>query len=94
MCIRDRYYTFENDDLRIDISKKGGYPVAMKSYKNVGASNISVDEAKQSAKEFLDNIGFTGMESNYYMTQNNTAIINFAYKHGDYTCLLYTSRCV
>lgn len=80
------YYTFENDDLRIDISKKGGYPVAMKSYKNVGASNISVDEAKQSAKEFLDNIGFTGMESNYYMTQNNTAIINFAYKHGDYTC--------
>lgn len=47
---------------------------------------LTVEEAKQKAKEFLNNHGFENMQDTYYTNENSMATINFAYVQDDVVC--------
>ena len=78
-------YVFEiktnnNEYINIAISKIGGFVIYMNYNRNIDAQNISDEEAKTKAKEYLDSKGFNNMKATYYMNQGGVSIINFAYE--------------
>ena len=79
--------TFKNmpDDqsAAIDITQKGGHIFYMLYNRDVPAEQISVDQAKEIGRNFLDSIGYKGMVDTYYLKEDNTATINYAYKQNN-----------
>ena len=79
------YYNFDvkfyNDDVKINIaiSKKGGHILEFNSDYKIKESKISIDEAKNKGKEFLDGHGYASMKETYYINQNNILTVNYAY---------------
>jgi spore germination protein len=76
--------TFKNapDDqaAQIDVSQKGGHIFWMLYNRPSGAKSIDVDKAKQMGREFLESRGYKGMIDTYYVKEDNTATINYAYR--------------
>lgn len=65
----------------IEITQYGGLPLLMLNYTNNSNQNenaINLEQAKQKAEEFLKINGFENMESSYYESTEDTAVINFA----------------
>lgn len=71
--------TPDRSEITVDITKTGGYVLQMINSRMIGAASLNVQQAKDIAKKFLDSKDFTGMKDTYYMSDNNTATINFAY---------------
>ena len=70
----------------IDVSIQGGKILWCMSNVEVSGEKISVEEAKQNAKEFLDSHGIYNMQDTYYISENGMATINFAYKDDEIVC--------
>lgn len=81
-------YVFENDNTTIAVTKNGGYISYMIRDKAVNNVEISEEDAKKIAVEYLKKLGVESIEMTYYETIYNTCTINFAGKQGDVT--LYT----
>lgn len=63
----------------VDITQKGGHPLLMLNYTDTtGDSKITLEQARQKAKNFLDLNGYPGMEPSYYENADGVAVINFA----------------
>lgn len=75
----------DDNEVNMDISKVGGHTIWMLYNRDVKDKTLSIDDAKQKAKEFLNSRGIDSMESTYYIEQNNIATINFAYKQDNVT---------
>lgn len=77
-----------NDDsmFYINVSLQGGKVIWFMQDKQVSDEKISEEEAITIGKNFLDAHGIYGMKDNYYITQNGTTTINFAYVDGDVIC--------
>lgn len=71
--------TPNRSEITVDVTKIGGYVLQMINSRMIGAASLNIQQAKDIAKKFLDSRGFTGMKDTYYMSDNNTATINFAY---------------
>jgi len=67
----------------IDVTQKGGHPFWMIYNRPVNEKKIGIDEAKALGKEFLASRGFPNMVDTYYLSEDNTATINYAYKQED-----------
>lgn len=76
--------TFKNvpDDqaANIDVTQKGGHIFWMLYNRGVASASVNVDQAKEIGRKFLDSIGYQGMVDTYYLKEDNTATINYAYK--------------
>ena len=70
----------------IDVSIQGGEILWCMSEQQTSGENISVEQAKQNAKDFLDSHGIYNMEDTYYISENGMATINFAYKDNEIVC--------
>jgi len=70
----------KDNNLIISITKKGGHVVFMTYNRNVEAQTMSEDRANEIGKEFLASKGFPNMEQTYYLKQQGTITINYAYK--------------
>ena len=84
-------YTFGADDengatLYLSLTKAGGKVLAMLSSRPVGRAAVPVDEAVETAKEFLRDAGFADMAETYHMTQGGILTVNFAYRQGEVLC--------
>ena len=82
----DKYYDiykFDDENINISISQKGGHVIYMNTNRNVNSEIISQEEATKKGKEFLDNKGFTNMKETYYITQEGVTTINYAYMQDD-----------
>ena len=79
-------YCFQNDDMNIAISKKGGYPVFMRKNRAVKQNKIKYEQAILAAKEFLEKIKFNSMVDTYYYTDDGICVVNFAYLDHDTIC--------
>jgi len=81
--------TFKNVDEEqaafIDITQKGGHVFWMLYNRPVDSENINVDEAKALGKQFLESRGFSNMVDTYYLKEDNTAVINYAYSQDNVT---------
>lgn len=74
----------EENDVRIDISKKGGKVVWMLNTAPVtGKAKLNMSQAIAKAKEFLDRNGYKNMKESYYQKPDGVAVINFAYSQDD-----------
>lgn len=70
----------DDSKIYIDVSKQGGEVLWCMSNKNVSGEKISVEQAKEVAKKFLDSHGIFNMQDTYYISENGMATINYAYK--------------
>lgn len=64
----------------VDITQKGGHPLLMLNYSDTVPSDnqLTLDQASQKAKEFLDSNEYPNMETSYYENADGVAVINFA----------------
>lgn len=84
-------YAFDitlNDDSKvyIDVSIQGGKILWCMSNIQVSGEKISVEQAKQNAKDFLESHGIFNMQDTYYISENGMATINFAYEDDKIVC--------
>ena len=76
----------EDNQMDISVSQKGGHVVYMNYNRNVETEIISADEANEKALKFLEEKGYTHMKENYYLTQQGTMTINYAYEQDEVIC--------
>ena len=70
----------KNEEIMIDVTKKGGVVLWMTDNRAIDLSNeISMDDAIKKAKDFLTRNGYPDMKSSYYQKTDGSAVINFAY---------------
>lgn len=82
----DFYIKTKNDvDVVISISKKGGHIIFMNSNRNVEAEVITIEQANEKGKEFLNAHGFVDMKETYYLKESGIVTINYAYYKNDVT---------
>ncbi|MBE5822146.1 MAG: germination protein YpeB [Clostridiales bacterium] len=74
--------------LNISITKKGGDILCMTYNRDYGVETISIEEAKQKGREYLNKIGYNNMIETYHMNENGSVIINYAYTEND--IIMYT----
>jgi len=73
----------EEQTATVDVTQKGGHVLWMLYNRPIGAEeNINIDQAKELGKKFLEEHGYKNMVDTYYLKEDNTAIINYAYKQG------------
>jgi spore germination protein len=81
--------TFKNapDDqaATIDVTQKGGLVFYMLRNRSSGNATINIDQAKELGRKFLESKGYSNMTDTYYLKEDNTATINYAFKQGDVT---------
>ena len=82
-CYNFTIRTSDNDTIDVSISKQGGWIVEVLSDKDVTEENISIDDAVNNGKSYLEKMGYTGMEETYYTNQENILTINYAYVQDD-----------
>lgn len=61
------------------LTKQGGYPVWLLDSRELGEPTLSHEQAVEKAKEFLNRIGLTSMQENYYIKEGRSITVNFAY---------------
>lgn len=67
------------------VSQKGGHIMWMLYNRPVKESKIDMNKAKQIGRDFLKNKDFKDMEDTYFLTQDNVATINYAYRQNGVT---------
>lgn len=73
----------EGYDASISITQKGGHVVWMLYNKQTGEPQIDIDTAKQKASDFLKQNGLENMIDTYFLKEDGTATINYAYLQDD-----------
>lgn len=69
----------------IDVSQKGGHIFWMIYNRPVSGKKINMDKARELGRKFLDSKGFANMKDTYYLLEDNTATINYAYQQDNVT---------
>lgn len=64
----------------IDVTQKGGHTFMMLYNREVPQESLSVEQAKEVGLKFLESRGYKNMADTYYLKEDNTAVINYAYK--------------
>lgn len=79
-------FRFEDDNVTVTVSKKGGYIVYMRKSRSVGDKNMSYGKMLSKAQNYLSELGFDNMVDTYYFTDSGICVINFAYLDGQTIC--------
>lgn len=69
----------------IGMTQKGGHVLWMLHNKTVEEKKIEMDKAKEIGRKYLEERGFKGMVDTYYIAEDNTATINYAYQQDNVT---------
>ena len=72
--------TPEDQKINIGVTQKGGHIYWMLYNRPVSAKKLEMDQAKKKGLDFLESKGYKNMIDTYYLTEDNTATINYAYK--------------
>lgn len=67
----------------IDITKKGGHVYWAVCSREIGVCTLTVEQAIETAEDFLEEYGYEDMEDSYYTNENGIATINFVYEEED-----------
>lgn len=70
----------EEEFATADVTKTGGHIIWMLYSRNVDQETLDVDKVKQMGKEFLESRGFKNMQDTYYIKEDSTATVNYAYE--------------
>lgn len=61
------------------LTRQGGYPVWVLDSRELGEPKLSIEQAMEEAKSFLNRLGLTSMQESYYIKEGKSVTINFAY---------------
>lgn len=76
-------YVFQSDNCTVAVTKNGGKPLYMINSQFAGEIQIKYEDAINTAKSFLEKIGYTNLKESYYFTDDGICTINFAgYENG------------
>ena len=75
----------EDETVYISVTRKGGHINWMLNNRAVNEEKLDMDKAKAAGIKFLKEKGFDSMEDTYYLKEDNTATINYAYRQDDGT---------
>lgn len=78
-------YCFTSGNTSIAITKKGGFIVYFRKYREMGDAEISYEQAVAKATEFLGKYDVTVKES-YYFADEGICTVNFAHREGSVIC--------
>lgn len=70
----------EEDIATVDVTQKGGHMLWMLYNRQIGENTIGIDKAKELGKKFLKERGYTEMVDTYYLKEDGTVTINYAYE--------------
>jgi len=70
----------EDDIATVDVTQKGGHVLWMLRNRDTGQETVDIDKAKELGKKFLEERGYKGMVDTYYLKEDGTATINYAYQ--------------
>ncbi len=79
-------YRFSANGVSCSVTKNGGYVSYMLRRQSVRSSNLTAEEAVETAKEYLENLGIEDMTETYYETYNGVCTVNFAFEQDGVTC--------
>ena len=71
-------YRFSCGDKTAAVTKQGGYLLYLTENTDPGGQTIGLQQAKQSARDMLDALGYHDLESSYHEISGNVCIFNFA----------------
>ena len=77
--------TKDGKNISISISKKGGHIILMNSNRDIEAEVLTMEQANEKGKEFLNTHGFPDMKETYYLKEDGVVTINYAYFKNDVT---------
>lgn len=77
--------TEQNEDISVEVSKKGGWFVNVLSDKDVKEEKISAEEAVKLGKDYLSKMGYSNMKETYYTKLQNIITVNYAYYENNIT---------
>ena len=69
----------------LSVTQKGGHPFWMIYNRPVNEKKVTIDQAKELGRKFLESRGFNNMVDTYYIAEDNTATINYAYQQQNVT---------
>ncbi len=75
----------EDQSVYISVTRKGGHVNWMLNNRPVKEEKLDMEKAKAAGIKFLKEKGFDGMVDTYYLKNDNTATINYAYRQDDVT---------
>lgn len=79
-------FCFENDNVYISVTKKGGFVKYFRKTRDVENSIITYEAAKNIAIDYIKkNVGENFVPT-YYLSEENICVINFAYTTKDVVC--------
>lgn len=70
----------EDSTYGVAVSQQGGHVIWMLHQRAIGNKTLNMDAANQKAQKFLESKGLYNMSQTYYIMEDGTATINFAYK--------------
>ncbi len=73
----------KEQEAKIDVTQKGGHILWMLYNRPVNEEKINMDQAKELGRKFLEQHGYKNMVDTYYLKEDGTAVINYAYKQDD-----------
>ncbi len=77
-------YIFTDENTTVTVSKKGGYIVYFRKYREINESNISYESAVEIAREYLNQNG--SFVESYYFAEENMCVVSFVHKEGNTIC--------
>lgn len=69
----------------ISVTQKGRHPFWMIYNRPVNEKKVDIEAAKEAGRKFLESRGFPNMADTYYLAEDNTATINYAYQQQNVT---------
>ena len=82
-------FTADGEDgsvISVSITKQGGKLLSMLSSRPAGTGTVTPEDAIETARSFLNNLGITDMSETYHMIQDGVLTVNFAYRQGEVIC--------
>ena len=70
-------YSFHTEDSMVNITVQGGLPAYYKKTGAISHSRLTNAQARNAAKEFLSQLGFSQMAESYFIETDNLCTINF-----------------
>lgn len=64
----------------VEVTQQGGQVLWMINSRPSASSKLNINQAKDAGKKFLEAQGYPGMVDTYYLKEDNTATINYAYQ--------------
>lgn len=71
-------YVFRSENCTVAVTKQGGKPLYMLDSRFAGESQVSYEDAVESARKYLRTIGYDNLKESYYFTEDGICTVNFA----------------